>query len=195
VRWTSSSIALSATLLFLAPVAQAQTPLAPGELARVGDKPVLKTEYDHWVRIARHSLADEADPVDHAEVRDQVMQTLISFRWIEGEASLRKITVSTRRVNAEFRKQKRESFKNENEYRKFLRDSGQTTADVLVRVRQDLLTQRIRAQVVRGAKTTQGQNLRIERFLADFPGRWIDVTVCGDGYDTDDCGSVVPLST
>jgi hypothetical protein len=31
----------------------------------------------------------------------------------------------------------------------------------------------------------------IERFTA----RWKGKTVCGQGFETDDCGSVIPLST
>ena len=49
MHWTSSSIALtlSAAFLLFAPSANAQT-LAPGEVARVADMPILKTEFDHW---------------------------------------------------------------------------------------------------------------------------------------------------
>ena len=77
------------------------------------------------------------------------MQLLISFRWIEGEAALQGITVSTRRVNAEYRRQKRASFPKERDFRRFLRTSGQTIADVKYRVRIDLLSERIRDRVVR----------------------------------------------
>ncbi len=191
MRWTSFSIALISATLALATPAVAQMPLAPGEIARVGDQPVLKADFDHWLVIARKVgfLEEEA-------LRAQVMQLLISFKWIEGEAALQGIVVRSAAVNAAYRKQKRVSFPRERDFRRFLRTSGQTVADVKRRVRQDLLSQRISKRVVGDAKTAEGQWRRLDRFIVDFTARWRAVTVCGEGFTSgDDCGTVVPLST
>jgi hypothetical protein len=199
VHWTSSSIALlaSATLLLLAPAVHAQTPLAPGEVARVGDTPILKTDYDHWRVIAQSSsgrgLTDE--PGDDAEVRPQVMQLLVSFLWIEGEAKRLGVVVSPGAVYTTYKRQKDESFPREKDFQKFLADSGQTVRDLKRRVRLDLLSNRIRDHVVRGAKTLESEYRRLDRFVPKFTARWKAMTECGKGYESSDCGSVVPLST
>jgi hypothetical protein len=189
-------IALSATLL-LAPAAQAQTPpLAPGEVARVAGAPILKTDYDHWVPIAQSSMGQAVDPAKDADVRWQVMQLLISFKWIEGEAARQKVTVSPGAVVTHYRRQKAQSFPREKDFQAFLEQTHQTVADIKARVRVDLLSEGIKAKVVAPAKTPRGQERLLTRFVKRFTKRWRAQTVCGDGFDRrEDCGSVVPLST
>lgn len=75
------------------------------------------------------------------------MQLLISFEWIDGEATLRGLTVTDAEVTRSFEKQKRQSFPKESDFQKFLRTSGQMVADVRARVRLDLLSNKIREQV------------------------------------------------
>ena len=78
------------------------------------------------------------------------MQLLISFKWIEGEAALRGLTVTDAELTRDFDKQKRQSFPDEAAFQKFLKTSGQTLADIHARVRLDLLSNKIRDQVVAG---------------------------------------------
>ncbi len=87
---------------------------------------------------------------EYAQLRDQVMQLLISFKWIEGEAALRGLTVTDAEVTQDFDKQKRQSFPEEADFQKFLKTSGQTLADIHARVRLDLLSNKIRDHVVAG---------------------------------------------
>lgn len=87
---------------------------------------------------------------EYAQLRDQVMQLLISFKWIEGEAALRGLTVTDAEVTREYEKLKRQSFPDEADFQEFLRTSGQAVADVQGRVRLDLLSDKLRAQVVAG---------------------------------------------
>jgi foldase protein PrsA len=188
-------IALSAALL-LAPVAQAQTPpLAPGELARVEDKPILKAEFDHWLVVAALSAGQvEPDP-ENEQLRLQVMQLLISFRWLEGEAARLGIAVSPAAVNREYRRQKRQSFPKDAAFRRFLRTSGQTVADVKQRVRLDMLSERVRDRAVRRAKTPRGEQRLLDRYVVRLTARWRARTICLEGYDSDnECGTVVPAS-
>ncbi len=88
---------------------------------------------------------------EYAQLRDLVMQLLISFKWIEGEAALRGLTVTDAEVTRAFDKQKRESFPKEADFQEFLETSGQTVADVRARVRLDLLSNAIRDQVAAGS--------------------------------------------
>lgn len=87
---------------------------------------------------------------EYTELRDQVMQLLISFKWIEGEAALRGLTVTDAEVTKAFDKQKQQSFPKEADFEKFLKTSGQTLADIHARVRLDLLSNKLRDQVVVG---------------------------------------------
>jgi foldase protein PrsA len=87
---------------------------------------------------------------EYAQLRDQVMQLLISFKWIEGEAELRGLTVTDAEVTQAFDQQKRQSFPTEADFQRFMKTSGQTLADVHARVRLDLLSNKLRDQVVAG---------------------------------------------
>ena len=78
------------------------------------------------------------------------MQLLVSFQWIEGEAKAQGIKVSDKEVKASFDKQKKQAFPKAADFEKFLKDSGQTEADILKRVRLDTLSNKIRDKVTKG---------------------------------------------
>ena len=82
------------------------------------------------------------------QLQAQAMQLLISFAWIEGEARAQGVTVTEAETEASFEEQKQQSFPKESDFRKFLRTSGQSEADILQRVRLDLLSNAIRDRVV-----------------------------------------------
>ena len=95
---------------------------------------------------------------EYNSLRDQVMQLLVSFEWIEGEAKAKGIKVSDTEVQASFDKQKKQAFPKAADFDKFLKDSGQTEGDILKRVRLDTLSNKIRDKVTKGKdKVTDAQ--------------------------------------
>jgi foldase protein PrsA len=95
---------------------------------------------------------------EYNALRDQVLQLLISFEWIEGEAEEMNIKVSDAEVKKSFDKQKKEAFPKAADFDKFLKDSGQTEKDILKRVRLDTLSNKIREKVTKGKdKVTDAQ--------------------------------------
>jgi len=95
---------------------------------------------------------------EYAALRDQVLQLLISFEWIEGEAKEMDIKVSDSEVKKSFEKQKKEAFPKAADFEKFLKDSSQTESDILQRVRLDTLSTKIREKVTKGKdKVTDAQ--------------------------------------
>jgi len=191
VRWTSSSIAVGA-LLLLAPTAAAQTPpLPPGQIAQVSGVPILQTDFDHWREVAIRSAGGEQP---EQQTRDQVMQLLISFQWIELEAKRRGITVPSGAVYTSYKRQRDQAFPHDEDFERFLEKSGQTVADIKLRVRLDLLSTRIRDHVVRRAKTPRGQQRLLNRFVKRFTRHYKAQTICGEPYATSECGSTAPLS-
>jgi foldase protein PrsA len=87
---------------------------------------------------------------EYGALRDQVMQLLVSFKWIEGEAKAQNIKVSDKEIQATFAKQKKQAFPKAADFTKFLKDSGQTEADIIKRVRLDTLSNKIRTKVTKG---------------------------------------------
>ena len=87
---------------------------------------------------------------EYEALRDQVLQLLISFEWIEGEAEQLDVEATEEEVRKQFEEQKKASFPKEEDYEKFLKDSGQTEEDIMLRVRLDVLSNKIREAVTKG---------------------------------------------
>src|SRR3954462_13398923 len=94
---------------------------------------------------------------EYTQLRDQVLQLLISFKWIQGEADSMNIKVTDADVKKSFAEQKKQSFPKDADYKKFLQTSGQTQADILQRVKLDLLSNKIRDKVVKGKDNVSEQ--------------------------------------
>lgn len=97
---------------------------------------------------------------EYGLLRDQVMQFLISAEWIEAEADERGIEASDREVDRMFDEQKRQSFPSDAEYRQFLQASGQSEADLKFRVRLDVLSNKIREEIVKGKGNASNAEVR-----------------------------------
>ena len=107
---------------------------------------------------------------EYGALRDQVLQLLVSFEWIEGEAKLQDVKVSDKEIQKTFEKQKKEAFPKDADWQKFLKDSGQTEKDIIKRVRLDTLSNKIREKVTKGedkvsdAEITDYYNKNKQRF-------------------------------
>ncbi len=86
---------------------------------------------------------------EYKALRDQVLQLLISFKWIQGEAKDKKVKVTDAEVKKQFDTQKKASFPKDADYQKFLKQSGQSEKDILMRVKLDLLSNKIREKVTK----------------------------------------------
>jgi foldase protein PrsA len=87
---------------------------------------------------------------EYEQLRNQVLQLLISFQWIQGEADAMEIKVTDAEVKKAFEEQKKQSFPKEEDYKKFIQQSGQSNEDIIQRVKLDLLSNKIRDKVVKG---------------------------------------------
>jgi foldase protein PrsA len=97
---------------------------------------------------------------EYDQLRNQVLQLLISFKWIQGEAESQSVKVTDAEVKKSFGEQKKQSFPKDADYKKFLQTSGQTEADILQRVKLDLLSNKIRDKVVKGKDTVSDKAIQ-----------------------------------
>jgi foldase protein PrsA len=102
----------------------------------------------HSVPVARRRSQCR---VDYRTLRDQTLQHLITIDWVEGEAALQGIAVTAAEVDAEFARARRQSFPRPKDFRRFLRQSGMTIVDLKLRVRAQLLSERLRDKISAGA--------------------------------------------
>jgi foldase protein PrsA len=99
---------------------------------------------------------------EYNQLRDQVLQLLISFQWLQKEAAAQDVKVTDAEVRKSFAAQKKQSFPKDADYKKFIQQSGQTEADILQRVKLDLLSTKLREKVVKGKDTVT------DKAIADF---------------------------
>jgi len=99
---------------------------------------------------------------EYEQLRNQVVQLLISFKWIQGEADAQNVKVTDAEVKKSFEEQKKQSFPKEADFQKFIKQSGQTQEDILTRVKLDLLANKIREKVVKGKDQVS------DKAIADF---------------------------
>src|SRR5919199_1695604 len=83
-------------------------------------------------------------------LKQQVMQFLVSAEWIQQEADKQGVKVSDKEVQKQFQDQKKQSFQKQADYQKFLKNSGMTEADLLFRVKLDVISNDVRNKVIKG---------------------------------------------
>lgn len=95
---------------------------------------------------------------------------LISSNWVLGEASSLGVKVSDAEVKKQFEKIKTQQFPKSAEFEKFLKSSGQTVSDLLLRVKLNLLSSKIQQKIVKEkSKVTQSQ---IQKYYKENPKRF-----------------------
>ena len=98
---------------------------------------------------------------------------MVQAAWLELEARHQRLTVTAREVSRSFVAQKRESFETDAKYQAFLRESGMPQADILLPVRQDLLSQKLPAKIPPS---------RLGAFVTAFQARWKRQTACAPQF-------------
>ncbi len=172
----------------------------PGDpVATVDGQAIVRRDFDHWMavsakgdgsvvpdratgyrrciaakrkakpKVIRRQLATECQQ-DFARLRDQVMELLLSFKWIDGEAAAQNVTVTDAEVTQSFQEEKRQNFPDDADFRQYLKRSGQTEQDIVRRVRLDLLSSKLRDKVV--ASTPPVTDQAIAQFYAENRSRF-----------------------
>ena len=84
------------------------------------------------------------------QLKGQVMSFLVRAAWLEAEAERQDIKVSDKEVKASFDKARKQAFPTAKAYAAFLKESGQTEADLLYRQRTQLIEQKITREADEG---------------------------------------------
>jgi foldase protein PrsA len=103
-------------------------------------------------------------------LQQEVLGFLISSSWVLGEANSLGVKVSDKEVKKQFEKIKSQQFPKAAEFEKFLKSSGQTVSDLLLRVKLNMLSSKIQQKIVKEkSKVTHDQ---IEKYYKDNPKRF-----------------------
>jgi foldase protein PrsA len=80
-------------------------------------------------------------------LQQEVLGFLISSAWVLGEAESLGVKVSDKEVHKRFEEIKSQQFPKAAEFEKFLASSGQSVSDLLLRVKLNLLSQRVQRKI------------------------------------------------
>jgi phosphatidylethanolamine-binding protein (PEBP) family uncharacterized protein len=148
-------------------------------VASVAGVPIAKASYEHW-------LAVEKAGGSTTNASHRALSFLITSQWVIGEAATRKISVSEADVKQRFAQISKQSFPKKGSLQKFLAKAEETEADLLARVKVELLESRIAAKVTAGKSGAQAKSV-LASFQKKFQEHWKRFTTCKSGYVMEDC--------
>jgi foldase protein PrsA len=136
---------------------------ATGQAAKpvVPDPPTYKACIAHLEATAPKPAKGQPKPTaatykaqceqQYTALKQQVLGFLISANWVLGEAEAQGVKVTDKEVQKQFNQIKSQQFPKETDFKKFLASSGQTVSDLLLRVKLDMLSQKIQQKVSKDA--------------------------------------------
>jgi hypothetical protein len=148
-------------------------------VASVAGVPISKSSYEHWLAVER--AGGTTSNAGH-----RALSFLITSQWVIGEAAARKLSVSDAEVKQRLAQIEKQSFPKAGSFEKFLAKSDETEADLLARVKVELLESRIAAKVTAGKSGAQRKAV-IASFEPAFHRHWKALTTCKSGYVMEDC--------
>jgi foldase protein PrsA len=107
---------------------------------------------------------------EYKSLQQEVLGFLISSNWVLGEASSLGVKASDAEVKKQFEKIKSQQFPKAAEFEKFLKGSGQTVSDLLLRVKLNLLSSKIQQKIVK--EKSKVTNAQIEKYFKENPKRF-----------------------
>jgi foldase protein PrsA len=106
----------------------------------------------------------------YKQLQQQVLGFLISSDWVVGEAAHLGVKVSDAEVHKQFQKIKAQQFPRPAEFEKFLASTGQTTSDLLLRVKLNLLSSKIQQKIAKQKHTVT--KAEVEKFYNENKQRY-----------------------
>jgi foldase protein PrsA len=164
-HWMSVAAASSAT----APGAKPAIPVPPKYTACIASAKAAAKPAKGQSPPTEAALKSQCAQ-QYKSLQQEVLGFLISSNWVIGEAKSLGVKISDKEVKKQFEKIKSQQFPKAAEFEKFLKTSGQSVSDLLLRVKLNLLSQKIQQKIVKQkSKVTQAQ---IAKYYKENPKRF-----------------------
>ena len=158
---------------------EGSTVSASDAVAVIAGVPISKASYAHWLSVEQ-KLGAAGSP------SHQALGFLITSEWVLGEAAARHMSVSEAEVKQRYTQLVHQSFPKAGSLQKYLSKSGETEADLLARIKVELLASRIAAKITAGSSASQ-RTAMLAGFEKNFQKHWRSLTSCDPGYVMEDC--------
>jgi len=165
---------------FATPGTSAGHTVASGEaVAYISGTPVLKSSYEHW-------LAVEQATGGSSNAGHRALGFLLTSSWVLGEAAARHISIPEAEVKKRFETLEHQSFPKSGQLQVYLSHAHETSEDLLARVRNEMLLQRI-ASAVASRHSSSQRTAVLTSFQKSFQAHWKALTSCQPAYVMEDC--------
>ena len=126
----------------------------------------------------------------YEQLRVAAVEEQLDAVWVQGQAAEMDLSVTRRQISRELAAIKKQNFKSNAEYRRFLKESHFTGRDVRERVKLQMLSTLIQERVARNAPGSAAKAFK--QFVAAYSKRWRARTVCAPEFVTDRCSNGPP---
>jgi phosphatidylethanolamine-binding protein (PEBP) family uncharacterized protein len=171
-----------------ASAAQASGASAGEPVATVERAPITKASFEHWASVtAAVGHAKAHSEAARAALKSQVLGFLITSQWVFAEAAHLGLGVSDAQAHQRLAQDTRKQFPKASQLKRYLASVGESEADLLMRVKVELLQSEISQRVTAGKTASTEPRLLLSDFQKSFETRWRAKTSCRAGYVMEDC--------
>jgi SurA N-terminal domain len=163
--------------------------VSAGAVASVEATPVTQATFAHWLAVtaALSGASGHAASASDTALKDKVMGFLLTSEWVLGEAAALGVDVSEAEIHKRLEEVQKKQFKKPAELQEYLTKNHETMADLLLRVKLELLESAISRKVTATKHTAAEKKAALASFQAQFQSKWKAKTSCAAGYVTEDC--------
>ena len=160
-----------------------------GAVATVEATPVTQATFAHWLAVtaALTGVSGHAASASNAALKDKVMGFLLTSEWVLGEAAALGVDASEAEVHKRLEEVQKKQFKKPAELQEYLKKNHETMADLLLRVKLELLESAIAKKVTAAKHTAAEKKAALASFQDQFEAKWKAKTSCAKGYAMGDC--------
>jgi hypothetical protein len=165
------------------------TPASGAAVATVEATPIAQATFAHWLAITAalsNQHGHDASASDTA-LKDRVMGFLITSEWLLGEAAAQGVDISEATIHKRLEEVQKKQFKQSDELQKYLAKNHETMADLLLRVKLELIESAISRKVTATKHTAAEKKAALASFQAQFRSKWKAKTSCAGGYVMGEC--------
>lgn len=125
---------------------------------------VTQARFDHALELASKQGGEKKVPkpgeAKYDELKETALNSIFEAIWLQGQAEEWGIEVSDAEIAKELKKVKKESFKSEAEFKKFLKESGYTSEDINERVKLQILSTQLQEQLKEQVPTPSSNEVK-----------------------------------
>jgi len=162
-----------------------------GAVASVEATPVTQATFAHWLAVtaALSGTSGHDASASNTALKDKVMGFLLTSEWVLGEAAALGVGVSEAEIHKRLEEVQKKQFKKPAELQEYLTKNHETMADLLLRVKLELLEAAIAKKVTAAKHTAAEKKAALASFQNQFEAKWKAKTSCAKGYAMGDCKS------